>query len=293
MNTPHSWVAQIPDLWILEGAPHLPMWGPPRLCPPCRPDFLSLPFEPPGLCLLVLNTEGAVLGLRLHVSVLSVASPACPAVSPRTLLHLCPPPANVSCLSDGSSPKSSMMAQTLPYHHVKRNTPLLSAWVLSPSGSLLFFPIPRFTPPTPKGLISLSAMTPLSPLPSSCSPLPRLEGLPHLAQACPSVSFRGCSFPTSPPQKGPLGRRGLCAFLNHTPIKLALAHPGPLRWVITGKKLLISLEEMQLKWCRDRQSSLVSVRSHTDVMHLLIRRGEKCTSAPWSSSPKPSPSGSP
>lgn len=149
MNTPHSWVAQIPDLWILEGAPHLPMWGPPRLCPPCRPDFLSLPFEPPGLCLLVLNTEGAVLGLRLHVSVLSVANPACPAVSPRTLLHLCPPPANVSCLSDGSSPKSSMMAQTLPYHHVK--TPLFcQPGCSAPLAPCFSSPSPGSLPPPPR-----------------------------------------------------------------------------------------------------------------------------------------------
>lgn len=50
--------------------------------------------------------------------------------------------------------------------------------------------------------------------------------------------------------------------------------------VITCKKMLISLEEMQLKRCGDRPSRLLSVRNHMDITHLLIRSGAKvCVSS--------------
>lgn len=181
-------------------APSLPRGAPtplPISHPLRQPDSLSLPSQRPGLCPPALNSEGALLWLKLHLTMLSVASRACPAISLGTLSQQCPPPVSPlkSSYRNGSNPSLSKCNKKHPSSLSLGAQPLGGPCYSSPS-------------PTSTGPQSSLSHDPTKPTSTSYSPLPRLEGLPHLTQAYTSVSFRGCSFPTRPPQKRIPGTHG-------------------------------------------------------------------------------------
>lgn len=145
-------------------------------------------------------------------------------------------------------------------------------------------------PPLPSPLRFLSLLPRLPALP--------LEGLPHLAWSCTSVSFRGCSSPISPATARPQGFGGLHTApvvppllkptpLKPTPLKLTVGHPRTTASPHTRRCSSLC------KAGRYRWSGVVSsVRSHVGITCLLIQWGEQGASALWSSSSKPLTPGS-